>query len=245
MNRDSIIERIKKLLAMTEHAGCTQAEAVQAALLAQKLIADNDVSSSELHGSSDEEPIEHVASEAATRFRNWGKFLAVDVANAFRCKAYNGHTLISRYRQPVFMGRAADARAAALVFDRLYAVGCELGDAERRRVRKEKRREYARQCAPEWWAKDAAADAGARAYESFTWGFRDGVKAELEKQSVALMITTPRDVVDEYESMTFSRRNVNRNVTDDACYGRGEEAGRDAVRAGRVGDGGSRHLLIA
>lgn len=245
MNRDSIIERIKKLLAMTEHAGCTQAEAVQAALLAQKLIADNDVAASELHESSDDEPIEHVASEAATKFRNWGKFLAVDVANAFRCKAYNGHTVLSRYRQPVFMGHAADARAAALVFDRLYAVGCELGDAERRRVREEKRRRYAEQGAPEWWAKDAAADAGASAYESFTWGFLDGVKTELEKQSVALMIVTPRDVIEEYESMAFTRRNVKRCVTDGACYERGQDAGRDAIRAGRVGDGGTRHLLIA
>lgn len=245
MNRDSIIERIKKLLAMTEHAGCTQAEAVQAALMAQKLIADNDVSSSELHGASDEELIEHIASEAATRYRDWGKMLAVVVAGAFRCKTYAGHACLSRYRQPYFVGHASDAKAAVLVFDRLYRVGCDLADGERRRARAEKKRECVERCDPEWWVKDAADDAAARAYDSFTWGFLDGVKTELEKQSVALMIVTPRDMIEEYESMAFTRRNVKRRVTDGACYERGQDAGRDAVRAGRVGDGGSHHLLIA
>lgn len=246
MDRDSIVDRIRKLLAMTERAGCTKAEAVQAALLAQKLIADNDVSSSELHGGSDDEPIEYVVSDAATRFRDWGKVLAAAVADAFRCKTIGVRSSSSRYFQPQFIGHSSDAKAAALVFGRLYAVGCDLGDAERKRARAEKRRRCSEEGTPEWWARNVARDAAARAYDSFTWGFLAGVKRELEKQSVALMIVVPRDVVEEFESIpTASRRLSTGRAASGAAYERGEGAGRDAVRSGRISGGDGSFALSA
>ena len=42
-NRGDVIERIKKLLALAEDEGATEAEATAAALMAQRLIAQNDV----------------------------------------------------------------------------------------------------------------------------------------------------------------------------------------------------------
>lgn len=244
MDRGAIIERIRKLLAMTERAGCTQAEAVQAALMAQRLMAEHDVGSSELHGSDDREPIEGVASEAATRYRDWGKALAAAVAKGFRCKTYEERTGRSRYLQPCFFGRSSDAKAAAIVFDRLYRVGCELGGAERRRARAEKRRLLVSMRWPDRWVKEAANEAAARAYDSFTWGFADGVSNELEKQSVALMITVSREVEERYASIPMTSRNLSTGKAQcDAAYERGEGAGRDAVRAGRVGGGEGRFAL--
>lgn len=48
MEREKIIEKIKKLREHSVENGCNEAEAIQFALKAQKLIADNDVEEWEL-----------------------------------------------------------------------------------------------------------------------------------------------------------------------------------------------------
>lgn len=41
--REKIVERIRKLLAMSEDRGATEAEAISAVMMAQRLMSDNDV----------------------------------------------------------------------------------------------------------------------------------------------------------------------------------------------------------
>lgn len=74
-DREKLIERIKKLLAVTEQRGATEQEAIQAALMAQKLMAEYDVNDYEL--GSDSEPIEEAKTK---RGRAWESILAQVVA---------------------------------------------------------------------------------------------------------------------------------------------------------------------
>lgn len=55
-DRSKIVERIRKLLALADDKGATEAEAVAAVMMAQRLMAENDVADWELH-SMDEQPI--------------------------------------------------------------------------------------------------------------------------------------------------------------------------------------------
>lgn len=242
--REETIERIRKLLSMTEDAGCTQAEAVQAALLAQKLIVENDVQDFEVHGRMANEPVEEVCSRACKRMREWGKALSQTVAGAFRCKSYEGAPAWgARYRLPYFMGHATDARAAQLVFDRLYAVGNRLAVKEGERRRDAWRKAEAESGAPAWWIAEQGREEGRRGYDSFARGFLEGVRAELSKQTVALLVTVPSDVKEEFGKKKLACRRLNfRGAASGGSYERGRDAGRDAVRAGRVGEGGARLL---
>lgn len=64
--REKIVERIRKLLAMSEDRGATEAEAISAVMMAQRLMSDNDVEDWEIHA-ADEQPIETARSEPVTR----------------------------------------------------------------------------------------------------------------------------------------------------------------------------------
>ena len=76
--RDEIIELVEKLLAMTEDAGCTSAEAVAFALRAQRLIVEYDISEEELGSARRKESIDSV--KASPVFREWANLLALRLA---------------------------------------------------------------------------------------------------------------------------------------------------------------------
>lgn len=223
-DREKIIELVEKLLAMTEDAGCTQAEAVQFALKAQRLIAEHDISEDELgqrRGCGEIGPV-----FARSARREWRSLLALAIAENFRCKTYLEYckTLGARRNvKVVFYGYESDARAAAFTFDHLYDAGHRLArDARTGRMLK------------------------GDAYRSFTAGFVDGVRGELEKQSVALMLVLPLEVAESYEEFSEdfgTARRLQGWYDDYALREQGERAGRDSVRAARVGEGGSSQLL--
>lgn len=238
-DRESIIERIRKLLAMTELAGCTTPEAVQAALMAQRLIVEHGVEEGELHGSSEAEPIEEVLSGVRKRPGSWGIRLAATVGAAFRCKVYvTKADARERFYRPAFFGRRSDATAANVVFERLYEF-CDraskrAGDATRKAWRAEARAPGA----SEWFIKVEGNKAARRARDSFALGFCEGARSELEKQSAALLVTVPQDVLDEHAKLkTRAHRLGSAGDTRTADFARGVDAGRDAVRSGRVGSG--------
>ena len=80
---------------------------------------------------------------------------------------------------PVFYGYESDAFAAKVVFQRLYKVGSKLANQKR----KENKELYDDPYLKTYFGKIA--------YDSFTCGYIEGIKRELEKQSVALMVITP------------------------------------------------------
>lgn len=209
MERGKIIDKIKKLREHSVENGCNEAEAVQFALKAQKLIADNDIEEWELA----DEAKQVVETEGRKASRPWAQTLLAVVADNFRCRAYmRKETMRSRTWRPVFVGYKADSEAAALVFEHLLETGDRLG------------REY-----------EDFAYTDSNAYANFTMGFVLGAKAELEKQSFELMIVRPKEV-DEYVdglSLSTSRSRAPRLTNEDSIE-RGRQRGSDAVRSRRM-----------
>ncbi len=222
--REDIIDKIRKLLAHSVENGATQAEAIAFALKAQALIAEHDVQEWEL-GDACEEIVEHRV-DLPTR-RKWREYLAAIVSVNFRCKAYmqisgrrKGHRGVPHV---FFVGYEHDARAAALVFERLYVIGDELG-------------RQAKRDASGW----------SYAYDNFVVGFCDGIEGELERQCRALMLVVPQEVDRYYDELDLCfGRPMRGFVLDAEIRDRGRAAGRDAVRAGRMEDGGGMHLVTA
>ena len=219
-----IIDRIKKLLALAKD-NADAAEATAAALMAQKLIAKHDVSKDELHEGEPEEIAEVVSGEI--KGKPWGKRLASVIADNFRCQHfYNWSGSRSHWtgrarkesETVTFVGYDTDAEAATVTFNRLFEIGNRLADAECRRARREKGTAY-----------------GVR--NSFLLGLVEGIKRELEKQCVALMLVRPKAVDAYYEMRTAgfsSSRSTVRNAYAGASYDNGVSAGRDSVRSARL-----------
>ena len=105
MEREKIIEKIKKLREHSVENGWNEAEAIQFALKAQELIADNDVEEWEL---ADE--VKRVT-ETTTGWtaKAWAPCLAQTIADNFRCKVYQ-RRVTARKDEFVFVGYQADRR---------------------------------------------------------------------------------------------------------------------------------------
>ena len=214
MEREKIIERIRKLLKLAENKGATRAEATAAALAAQRLMAQNDVEDWEVH-SEDAEPIEGVYSKQSPR--RWRWYLAEVIAPAFRCRYHQERSWASgKYLYKMkFYGYKTDATAAALTFDYLYKIGNRLA----RRFTKGMPRGM---------------------YNAYVTGFVEGVRLELEKQCEALMIVTPPKVNESYDA-EFSdlteancELEVGRGIDAHLAYYAGKKAGNEAVRSRRM-----------
>ena len=238
-DRESAIEKIRKLLAMTERAGCTQAEAVQAALMAQKLIVEHGVKEGELEDEAELGSVESVVSALRERTPAWGWSLASTVAGAFRCKLHRRKERGGTYRKPVFYGHARDALAAKCVYERLSAVCDRLAADARRRERARSLELYLSRGWHEAWCRRYAGQDAAEAYKSFAIGFTSGVAGELERQSAALMVAVPKDVLEAEARLELKKGRPQRSMcaTRAEDYSAGQDAGRDAVRSGRMGSG--------
>lgn len=221
----SIIDRIKKLLALAK-GNTNAAEATAAALKAQKLIADYDVSKADLY-EDEPEDIRSVTNGNSIKGNPWARRLAHAIADNFRCRWYmdRSGTRDMRTRRVtiddihvVFVGYETDAEAATVTYDRLYEIGNKLANAEVRRSR----REQGTACGVK---------------NSFLLGYVDGIRKELEKQSMALILVRPKAVDDFYEELssdfTTSHSSV-RNAHYGSAYDNGRQAGRDSVRSARL-----------
>lgn len=214
MTRENIIEKIQSLFNITEANGNTKAEAVAAALLAQKFIAKYDIQESELFTVEDYE-IAEVASDPV--FRKFKYTLASVIADNYRCRYYISS--VGRKHKMIFVGRTVDATAASLIFNKLYEAVNDYANSESRKYRGQGRGLYGNY------------------YNSACLAFIDGIKSELEKQSKELMLVRPKEVDDSFEEITagFKRqRNTSMTSFGHVNYEAGVQAGRDAIRAGRL-----------
>ena len=221
--RETIIERIRKLLALG--AGkANAAEAASAVLMAQRLIAKYDIADDELH---EQGKSSRVIAEAETvelkNARTWRVQLSNVVARSFRCKVYQmdrrrGGRLIYRY---IFYGYEQDAQAAKLAYEYLYRTGDRLANAEVYRLR-----------------RGGLPTHGA--YNSYITGFLMGITDELEKQSMELMVVVPKEVEDAYAELSADFKTFTRNLSCDhrrtGLIEQGRRDGQDAVRGHRLED---------
>lgn len=216
-NREKIIERIKKLMAVAEDRGATEHEAAAAALAAQRLIVQYDVEQWEIH-TAEEEPIEEVYANHAPR--RWRWHLARVIAPAFRCKYLE--TTKSAFHKTswrndhliTFYGYKTDATAAAMTFNTLYKIGNRLASR------------YSR-----------GAEYGT--YNAYVLGFVAGIESELEKQTEALMIVVPPKVKEKYEEWFSGIKGVDTTLKLGCGWDahnaetQGFMDGREAVRSHR------------
>lgn len=234
-DREKLIERIKKLLAVTEKRGATEQEAIQAALMAQKLMDEYDVNDYDLGGES--EPIEEAMTK---RGRAWEGILAQVVADNFRCKCftrmdYKDERARKRTANMVFYGYKHDAEAARIVYERLASIGHKQALKHARKREEELMRQGDWDVQRKWL------------YDDFVTSYIEGVESVLEKQSQALMIVCPQKVNEEYakRSSGFKKGRAIRfnRYGDSASREAGKQAGRDAVMAGRVAAGNNSFML--
>ncbi len=236
-DREKLIERIKKLLAVTEERGATEGEAIQAALMAQKLMAEYDIEEYEL--GNEEEPIKEAITK---RGRRWHELLACVIADNFRCKCYirsRYDTATSKRRTAyiAFYGYKHDAEAAKIVYERLAAVGHKQAFT------------YAKEREDELFREGYMNVQRNSLYTDFILAFIGGVKSVLEKQSQALMIVCPPKVNEEYKVRAAFMKNgkpFSMSCQDDEqTKEAGNRAGRDAVMSGRINQTDNSCLLTA
>ena len=215
-NRNKIIEKIKKLLALADD-NCNESEALEAALASQRLIAQYNIDESELATSSNE--IEEVASKPYSG-NTWRYILANIIAENFRCKSYtsecaNYDNSTNKYEQ-VFIGYSNDAQAALLVYEKLVTVG-ENQSKTMSKLAKEK----------------FGTSKGVK--NTFLLGFCYGVKLELEKQAHALMLVTPAIVKSKFDDMNLGKKDglyLDKRSLD--YSEEGIHAGKEAIQSGML-----------
>jgi hypothetical protein len=212
-SREDIIKKIQKLFALAND-NTSKKEAVAASLMAQRLIAQYDVQDSELYETTTFEIVE-VPSELS--YRKFKYTLGQVIADNYRCRIY--WSKYGRKHAAVFVGRNLDANAAAIVYNKMYACVNDYANSESRKYRGQGGGLY-----------------GAY-YNSAAIAFIDGIRAELEKQCKELMLVRSQKVDEEFENITAGWGKIKDTSLTNAgfCnYEQGVQAGRDAVRAGRL-----------
>lgn len=200
-------EKIRKLLAMTEKSGCTPAEAAQAALMVRRLLAKREKTVVSRGRPVDRSPIVTVVASAADPCRLWGESLAAAVARSFRCKALMVRSGGDGRRKAAFFGHKVDAETACDAFEHLYALGDRLG-------------------------REAEERGGSTAYDGMTQGFLLGVRRELAKQDVLLLMPVPEDVASAFEELRLEPGAPDESVlrVDNVSYMKGLQFGVDAMK---------------
>ena len=196
---EAIVEKIKKLLALGDTSKNTnEAEAEQALLMAQKLMAKYGV---EVSAEDMSEKVEY-SFELAHHEGNKGFRITLCniIARNFRCKAFIQQGVVA------FFGHKTDAVIAKNAFEFAYKFAKKNGDAQ---VRAAKRN-----------FRDTK-----QIFNSYVAGFLNGLNQKLSQQCTALMIVTPKDVIDEADKRFTNRHSYKggmiRQELDHDVYQRG------------------------
>lgn len=209
--RQQIIDKIKKLLALSEN-NPSKEEAISATLMAQKLMAKYRIEEDEtLDEIKEQDLIDSVFSTQKhdSSFHAWRKQLAVIVARNFCCKCY------MKGKDVVFRGYKQDAEIALNAYMYLYTVGDKLGS-----------KAYKDQL--------TTTGSGKGAYNSFVLGFLKGVDEGLSVQCTALMLIVPQAVEDEWQTFAanFTKGKTSHlSITDSELYMRGKAEGKNAIQS--------------
>lgn len=209
---EKILNKIKNLLDLANN-NSNENEALAAALKAQELMAKYNVELDQLDEKKETREIvtEIYRQSGKHEMRKWKIGLASIIANNFRCKTF----FIGRRNDVAFYGFKEDAKIALQVFTFLYETGNKLA------VR------YYNKC-----KKEGSSTQGVM--NTYLVGFRDGVAEVLGKQCTALMIVTPKEVVESYEEMSKSFSSMTTHMTmsgDQNAYSDGKTDGRDMASA--------------
>lgn len=207
---EKIIDKIRKLLAMTEENGASENEAMVAALKAQKLMAEYNLTVADI---GDEESKKQTIAEVscdAGKGDKWKYKLASIIATNFCCKTY----VVDR-RYIIFYGYEKDARIATDVFKFLFNTGNKLAD----------------RCYYEYYKKGESTKGVKNTY---LLGFCQGIYEVLGKQCTALALVVPKEVKESFAQKMSGAKIIRNKLTmkeDTRAFEMGRSDGRSTANA--------------
>lgn len=207
---EKIINKIRKLLEMTEENGCSENEAMVAALKAQKLMAEYNLTVADIgDAEAKKQTIAEVSCDAG-KGDKWKYRLANIIATNFCCKNY----IVDR-RYIVFYGYEKDAKIATEVFKFLFNTGNKLAD----------------RCYYEYY-KRGENTKGVK--NTYLIGFCQGIYEVLGKQCTALALVVPKEVKESFDEKMAGAKTINNKLTmnhDSRAYEMGRADGRSTANA--------------
>lgn len=203
--KEEILEKVKSLLALgTSSRNNSEEEAKAAMLKAQQLMAKYDISAEEV----DEPEQEQYSHEMCEHKWDYAYRipLAQVLAKNFRCMVY------VRGKQVVFMGHTCDAKICKATFEFAYQFIQKTGTTI-----------YNKRYAMGYPTKGV--------FNSYAHGFIVGLQESFDVQCQALAITTPKDVVDEFSTLTKDwsnkkTKNIANDATDALVWREGHKDGK-------------------
>lgn len=206
---EKVLDKIKKLLALAGN-NPSEEEAMAAALKAQELMAEYNVTVTD-----EEDKIEMSESGFSTGVdNNWKYILSDVVATNFRCRTY----WLGKKRV-IFYGYKSDCEIASQVFEFLFKI-CK------KRTNQVADKAYV----------ETGTSKGVR--YSYSRGFVAGVKEALDAQCTALMIITPPEVNEYFDSMCVERGfktmggcRTGYNGIDPDTFNLGKTDGKDSIKS--------------
>ena len=212
MTNEKIVEKIKNLLDLANN-NPNENEAMAAALKAQELMAKYNVDIKQVETEDDKEMCcMKYENFAKHEMKKWKFSLATIVSKNFCCKYYVVGGSV------VFYGYKKDAEIAVSVFKFLYESGNKFA------VR------YYTKC-----KKEGKNTKGIM--NTYLLGFCAGIKEAFDKQCVALMIVTPKEVTESFEKMTEGWKTKNVNMTrshDTAAFYQGKADGKETAKTKEI-----------
>ncbi len=177
---DKVIQKIQKLLNLSKNSAATDAEAMSALSMAQKLMASHFIEYSDLDEvQRDESNVISLKCEHKWD-AGYRKPLASVMAENYRCKVYMlGNSVM-------FIGVEEDAKIAKSAFEFAYKFIMRRSNQEYERYR-------------------ANGYSGKGIVNSYAYGFIKGLKEILEAQSRALMIVVPETVESAFNDLSLGK----------------------------------------
>ena len=213
MDNKRVLEKVKRLLALSDKSkNESEAEAEAALLKAHELMAKYDITMDE----ACEEKVAYVDEVCSSKWNmGFRKPLAVIIAQNFRCETYlrgNGGSV-------VFFGHSTDAKIAREVFEYAYIFGCRGGSSAYNR-------------------NYQMGSPTQGVFNSYVSGFLLGLKTKLGEQSTALMVVTPADVKETFENMSKefkqSSGGMRQGDFDRDAYTQGIQDGKTVMNGRRL-----------
>lgn len=215
-NIEKNIMKIKNLLDLANN-NPNENEALAASLKAQELLVKYNIEMADVEDAVffKGEIVEQEANLGKSQSKKWGIILASAIAKNFYCKVFT--TTSGKSKQIFFYGYHEDVKVAIEVFETLFSIGNKLA--------RKKYYEYRK-----------AGKCTKGITNAYLYGFVEGIKEALEKQSTALMVVTPKEVNEAFAEKIAgpqwrSSKTSLKFSTDAGIRKAGREDGRQAIAA--------------
>lgn len=210
--------KIEKLLAKTVENGCTMEEAASAAKMVQRLIKKYHVNLAEVGDESEKADSERLDAKSV---KKWEIRLVSAIARNMRCEVIISRryvaTSVNRKSFVYIIGMDADRKAVISLYEKLRKI-CKVG------MKKEQSYHKAM-----FGTSKGIAD-------SYGFGFMQAIRSEMEKQTKALVLVTPKEVDDKVQELFPHARVTHTNVScNEHAYNSGVNDGRNAMRTTAIG----------